>query len=703
MNKMSEPKKQPVLGLGDTNVDPDILTKEVDHDFFDNPMGGLKELEKETKQTTCQAEKKDDQEEKFLNKVSYALMGVEKVALSASPSMRTSSEPNCTLIGTRLDHDDFHPLGRMDAAIGMGRNCADSGRSSSNITVQLELGKDGKLEPIGVANQASREDFYSMQSNANYPRPKESYQLQQRRRSFGTIHQPSQVGSSGKKQGQSFHPMNPTDCGLSGHFDDANTSDSSSPTSDDDNNQAADEQDESDSDLSDSSESELESLETDDEEFVDMLEKYFDGIDQDSDYSDLTEVSPLSSLAASPLPPSYFTGIDIGSEYSHDAEQLNIMTDARLCAAANSLQISGVDEDEGVNGDTDDDDHEEARDPGYGLRRAGEIDVTAAAVTAVASAVPAAAQFLERDLKMRGKPRLPVVISEMVIIPTDKDDSDDDNNAPGPLSLSVGGMCGAVLDDTILDNDYSRSGEESPEEETLKHNVDHAEKDPAKGKKELDVCFNCCVMEHAKKILSREASPSRKNGWLGGATQGNDEGNGNIGGNGNNGDDIGRGAFGTGASRSRASWNGKLRAGSSTSATSSSSSTTSTGSSSTNTFGSSASGSSSGGASSTTKRAQKNFTFTPEQMRKIERENHVLLRKILDTHQKGYHGGHGNHCHSHRCRNSSHHHHGHHHQNRSASSSTSIARLRQQKRIEHENTVSFILIINYVICSRWIR
>jgi hypothetical protein len=61
----------------------------------------------------------------------------------------------------------------------------------------------------------------------------------------------------------------------------------------------------SDSDDSDSESecSEIAALDTDDEEFVNLLEKYYEYIDLESDYSDITEVSPMSSLTASPLPP----------------------------------------------------------------------------------------------------------------------------------------------------------------------------------------------------------------------------------------------------------------------------------------------------------------------------------------------------------------------------------------------------------------
>lgn len=662
---MSEPTKQAVLGLGDGNIDPDILTKEIDHDFFDNPTapevsGGFQ---------GCQAM---GEEMKFSNAMPNYEGDVMMISRDASDS---------TIAAMRLGKDE----GLGEAMEGIGSH-EDSGRSSSNFTVHLELRKDGMEEDDGASQGAVSEDFYSIQSNANYPRPKESYQLQQRRRSFGTIQQPQKSSSGSVRAEQAhFQPMNPSDCGLNGgHLDDNTDSSSSS---------AADDEDDSDSDLSDSSESELESLDTDDEEFVDMLEKYFDYIDPDSDCSDLTEVSPLSSLAASPLPPSFFAGLDASggvpchSQLSFSEEHFqarSLFTDAELCSAASNLRIDDDDDDE--DNDEDDDDIAEMMntdsDQGHkeiGLGSRAEIGAAVAAVTAVASAVPVACQLLENDMLRGGKPRLPMVISttETVIIPAPTDSTD--RSSHGLLTIPRASTGSANFDIPSVGDVTTDSTPDG----------NFGERDPRKDTKELDVCFNCCVMEHAKKILSREASPSRRNmRWL---KQDEEEGNGNNGENGNSAEEAaGSNGQHKETARGRGTWKGKLRAGSSTSATSSSSSTT--GSTSTTTFGSGLSGeSSSSSTGASLKRAQKNYTFTPEQMRKIERENHVLLRKILDTHQKGFHHGHhGNHCHHHRCKNSGHHHHVHTHQSRAAS--TSIARLRQQKRIDHENTVSFIFI-----------
>ena len=88
---------------------------------------------------------------------------------------------------------------------------------------------------------------------------------------------------------------------------------------------------------------------------------------------------------------------------------------------------------------------------------------------------------------------------------------------------------------------------------------------------------------------------------------------------------------------------------------------------------------SSSSCSTSGRKSGRNYTFTPDQLKRIERENNILLKKIIDTQRHGHH-----HTHSHHGYRSSHRTGAH----RNTQCSASIARQRQQRKIDHENLVS---------------
>ncbi|CAG7830152.1 unnamed protein product, partial [Allacma fusca] len=78
------------------------------------------------------------------------------------------------------------------------------------------------------------------------------------------------------------------------------------------------------------------------------------------------------------------------------------------------------------------------------------------------------------------------------------------------------------------------------------------------------------------------------------------------------------------------------------------------------------------------KKSGRNFTFTPDQLKRIERENGILLKKILDVQRHSHHHHH------------LHHHGGHRgsHKNtayRNMQCAATIARQKQQRKIDHDN------------------
>ncbi|CAL8105018.1 unnamed protein product [Orchesella dallaii] len=543
-----EPKAQPVLGLGDTGFDPDILTKEIDHDFFDDPLSS----------TTMVGDGELDPKSIGDN---YGTCQFDGTVL---PNKLVASESGSS-DDVRLDksirskhYDEGEQSSSHEVEVGSGEQL--SSERSPDVTVHLEMGKEEDC--------AAASSFYSIESNAtspNYPRPKQCYQLQQRKKSLNSL---KKCEGFLRNSANQFHPLNETECGLTADLDDFSDMSSSSSSSE--------------LDLYDFSESELESLDSEtDDESIDMLERYLGQIDNDSDCSDLTEVSPLSSLAPSPLPapPQFLT------EHMLENEDINLETE-HLCSAADGLQIC----------------HE---------------------VTSIQSQLEELDNMQARfgiEALAGGAPRHPLMISkpETAIIP--KDDRSQDPNG------------------------------------------DPEESDKVKSDEERGLCIDCCF-ETAKQILSRDSSPSRKGYEF--LPIAKDE------------------------ERSTSCFSATLfsdsipRDDSSRSSSSAWSATNNIGgmgvggcsSSGAKGRASSGSGSSASSGSGGGKRPPKNYTFTADQLRKIERENHILLRKILDTHKGQHHHHHGRNC------NRS----GHHH--KPISASTTLARLRQQKRIKHENEI----------------
>ncbi|ODN02485.1 Cilia- and flagella-associated protein 97 [Orchesella cincta] len=478
---------QPGLGLGDTGFDPDILTKEIDHDFFDDPLSSAMVAETESR-----LEKLSGQDSTGDN------YGKCQFGGTVLPNKFAASEPDSTN-DVRLDksiRSKHYEEGEQNGSQRGGSEVdvvdhQSSGRSS-DLTVHLEMEKE---------EDAAASGFYSIESNAtspNYPRPKQCYQLQQRRKSLNSF------------------------------------------------------------------------------------KKYLGHIDNESDCSDLTEVSPLSSTATSPLPPppQYITEFENGD--------INLETE-HLCSAADGLHIC----------------HD---------------------VATIHSQLEAIDNMQARFGVESGVARLPLIISgsETAVIP--KENSCQDPNGGDP-----------------------------EEGNTLKAN-------------EQEICIDCCL-ETAKKILSRDSSPSRKgieflpiaedeersascystNSFSVSIPRDDSSRSSSSAWSATNLKGVGIGAT-IAVAKGRASSSGSA--------------------SSTSSFG------------SVGKRPPKNYTFTSDQMKKIERENQILLRKILDTHKGGHHHHHtGRNCHRS----------GHNHKVNSAS--TSIARLRQQRRIKHENEVWNLMLM----------
>jgi len=314
---------------------------------------------------------------------------------------------------------------------------------------------------------------------------------------------------------------------------------------------------------SQSESSEIASLDTDDEEFVNMLEKYYDSIDLgDSDYSDITEVSPLSSQAASPLPP--FNGG--GGRTSEEAA--GVLESNEILLENNQEEVQSTQ-------------------PSLSIRNS----------------------MFQKRCPLEAKPLPPLIIHTMEEIPAP---TPEEPNTPLAIAISS-------LDSAAINRIKSSSSLLMTIGQTENKKQDQSNCfDPIKP--ESEDFLSSGSEEQLRQSMSFSSSSRMSSGILSSSSSGHNE------------------------------W--------------------------------------SVGTSSKSK-AAKNFTFTPDQMRRIDRENSILLRKILDT-NKAHNHGHGNHnwlhvkgtIHHHR---SSHHHH-HHHQ--SHKSSSAILRQRQQKRIDHENSVS---------------
>lgn len=207
---------QPSIGLGDANIDPEILTADVDHDFFDSLTSG------ESPETGVSQEHTHEQEDH-----SIAVVNMASNEASELPEIKLGEE-------------------------------ADSVTSLAVICSTQE----------------------STATSPNYPRPKQCYLLEKTRKSLRKC--PKNPNNSGSNSpGEQF--LNLNDCVFHDNYD----CDGTNGTSDSELSEGQDDAFVLDQNL----------------EFVDMLQKYFDYIEETSDCSDLTEVSPLSSTSISPLPP----------------------------------------------------------------------------------------------------------------------------------------------------------------------------------------------------------------------------------------------------------------------------------------------------------------------------------------------------------------------------------------------------------------
>lgn len=587
---------QPALGLGDNNIDPDILTTDVDHDFFDNPTeGGAAERAGER--------------------------NIIPSSGAANNTIKCQQPAHLTRIRAAGERDEIDRAIERERPWSLSRNyddlasrkelvCAevadigpptDHSSTSTGIKVGEDAGGGVSLAVMYSTNESNA-------TSPNYPRPKQCYLLQQRRRSLGSIKKcPQNPNNSSHSNGppqqqgggegdQQFLPMNLNDCGLNGSYD--CESGAASPP---------------DSELSDSLDSDSEEIDSDDEEFVDMLQKYFDYIEQSSDYSDLTEVSPLSSTSTSPLPPLPATIAE-----GENADGSNVVLSFNPIADHSSDEsVSEDGELDGYYDDDDDDDLPDVHMTQEGPYEEEEVEHHNNAALLNESRLsigPAAAG--EQDGYLFSSLATAALLVEENNYAWRKEDTNAVQVQERKTDVDEA-ISSFVEEPTVADADgFNKVGGADAPDLFMAISTTQADQSTFVS---TDMAGD---VDCATKMLSSCWIPDE--GAVGGSS-----------------DEPEKETCGGGGSPPSAT--------------------------------SSLTGSA--GSSSNGRRPPRNYTFTPDQMRRIERENNVLLKKILDTQKKGHHHHHGKNGHAL-------------HRSRHATSAASLTRARQQKKIDHENTVA---------------
>jgi len=274
---------KPVTGLGEDKFDPDLHKGTIDHDFFDNcanfksdedrksPSNGL------NRDDTCPSAAISEETVSHGNSTGsdYAntIPRDIKTPTNSDTTVETGPETQgCTTSFSieRNQESFFGPLTceipqqpYQNGIFSTGKLLACLTQPELTIEVDLDSNKGGNNSVLSNGSSNSSDLLQTF--------------VKRHQQDQNLLH----VHSNGSMRRMMMRNSAASDTdssnGFNGHSD------------------YHDEDDYDDSNSDDSS--------SDDEEFIQMLEKYYDLIDaEESDYSDITEVSPMSSVTASPLP-----------------------------------------------------------------------------------------------------------------------------------------------------------------------------------------------------------------------------------------------------------------------------------------------------------------------------------------------------------------------------------------------------------------